>query len=61
MVSSLIFDETSRREWSMRPIRLEVPSNAGFPAYEGTVKRRLVSHNFTREFQLDEDPNQQGG
>ena len=60
MVSSPTFEETVRRQWGMRPMRLEVPSNAGFPAYEEAVKKRLVSHHFTREFRLEGDPRQQG-
>ncbi|KAF2805241.1 uncharacterized protein BDZ99DRAFT_116025 [Mytilinidion resinicola] len=60
MVSSSTFKETVRREWEMRPKRLEVPSNARFPAYEATVKKRLVSHKFAWEFQLEGDPRQQG-
>jgi hypothetical protein len=44
----------------MKPKCLEVPSNAGFPAYEEAVRKRLASHNFTREFQLEGDPRQQG-
>ena len=61
MVSnSTSFEMAVRREWEMRPKLLEVPSNAGFPAYKEAVKKRLASHNFNREFQLEDDPRQQG-
>lgn len=61
MVSnSTSFEMAVRREWEMRPKLLEVPSNAGFPAYKKAVKKRLASHNFNREFQLEDDPRQQG-
>ena len=61
MVSnSTSFEKAVRREWEMRPKLLEVPSNAGFPAYKEAVKKRLASHNFNLEFQLEDDPRQQG-
>ena len=44
----------------MRPKLLEVPSNAGFLVYEEAVKKRLACHNFTRAFQLEDNPRQQG-
>ena len=50
---------TVRREWETRPKLLEVASNAEFPAYKEAVKKRLVSHDFNREFYLKDDPRQQ--
>ncbi|UKZ74049.1 hypothetical protein TrVFT333_001703 [Trichoderma virens FT-333] len=45
--------------WDRKTKLPENPCNAGFPAYEEEVKRRLALHNFTQEFQLKADPRQQ--
>ena len=58
--NSTSFEKAVRREWEMRPKLLKVPSSAGFPAYKEAVKKRLASHKFNREFQLEDDPRQQG-
>ncbi|KAK2589619.1 hypothetical protein QQS21_012706 [Conoideocrella luteorostrata] len=50
----------SRREWEIRTKLLEVPSDAGLPAYEEAVRKRLASRDFDPEFALEEDPCQQG-
>ena len=58
MVSHSTFEQTLRRQWTMKPKLREVPSSAGFPAYKEAVKRRLALHNFTRPFQLEDNPRQ---
>lgn len=59
LTSDPTFEQTLKRQWAMKLKLREVPGNIGFPAYREAVKRRLASHNFTRSFQLEDDPRQQ--
>lgn len=50
------FEESTRFVWEFQPILLEQSKGESFLAYAQAVKIRLLSHNFTRSFQLAEDP-----
>ncbi|KAL6816615.1 hypothetical protein J3E69DRAFT_375244 [Trichoderma sp. SZMC 28015] len=52
------YDESTARMWESTPKYCEVPGGS-FQAYQEAVKKRLASHNFTREFLLEADPRQQ--
>ncbi|KAF3054688.1 hypothetical protein CFAM422_013337 [Trichoderma lentiforme] len=52
------YDESTARLWEMKRKYREVPGGS-FSAYQEAVKKRLASHNFTREFRLKADPRQQ--
>ncbi|OPB37934.1 ankyrin 2,3/unc44 [Trichoderma guizhouense] len=52
------YDESTARMWESTPKYCEVPGGS-FQAYQEAVKKRLASHNFTREFRLEADPRQQ--
>ncbi|PNP51838.1 hypothetical protein THARTR1_07607 [Trichoderma harzianum] len=52
------YDEIIARLWEMKRKDCEVPGGS-FSAYQEAVKKRLTSHNFTREFRLEADPRQQ--
>lgn len=59
-VADPTFEETTRNGWEKHEIRyLETSGEEGFTAYTQAVVQRLASHNFTRPFQLLQDPRQQ--
>lgn len=59
MVSDGSFETTARQAWKYEQRYLEGSGKIGFAAYAQAVGQRLASHNFSRPFQLAEDPRQQ--
>ncbi|KAL8354467.1 hypothetical protein RB601_004050 [Gaeumannomyces tritici] len=53
-------DEQERRTWQRHYCREPGDSGVGFPGYVDAAKRRLARHGFTRSFELNQDPKQQG-